>query len=73
MLKPVRELAHQITLLKFARWHWNAIRVRRTHPEGLVPPVPKRVIVEPTNACNLACAYCGRSASRRSIPGSASS
>ena len=59
MLKPLREIAHQITWLKFAGWHLNAVRVRRTHPEGLVPPVPKRVIVEPTNACNLACAYCG--------------
>ena len=50
MIKPLREIAHQITWLKFAGWHLNAVRVRKTHPEGLVPPVPKRVIVEPTNA-----------------------
>ena len=59
MLKPLRDFAHQLTWLKFARAHWSAVRLRETHPEGLVPPVPKRVIVEPTNACNLACAYCG--------------
>src|SRR5689334_19947753 len=59
MLKPLKDFAHELTWLKFARAHWNAVRLRRTHPEGLVPPVPKRVIVEPTNACNLGCAYCG--------------
>ncbi len=59
MLKPLKDFAHQLTWLKFARAHVNAVRLRKTHPEGLVPPVPKRVIVEPTNACNLACAYCG--------------
>jgi pyruvate-formate lyase-activating enzyme len=35
------------------------MRLRKTHPHGIIPPVPRRVVVEPTNACNLGCAYCG--------------
>jgi uncharacterized Fe-S cluster-containing radical SAM superfamily protein len=59
LLQPIKDLAHEITWLKFATQHVRAVRLRKTHPEGLVPPVPKRIIVEPTNACNLGCAYCG--------------
>ena len=59
MLQPLKDLANRTTWLKFARQHLAAVRLRRTHPEGIVPPAPKRVIVEPTNACNLRCAYCG--------------
>lgn len=59
MLQPIKDIANRATWLKFARQHLAAVRLRRTHPEGIVPPVPKRVVVEPTNACNLACAYCG--------------
>ena len=59
MLQPLKELAREVTWVKFASQHFAAVRLRKTHPEGLVPPVPKRVVVEPTNACNLACAYCG--------------
>jgi uncharacterized Fe-S cluster-containing radical SAM superfamily protein len=59
MLQPLKNAANRLTWLKFARQHLAAVRLRRTHPEGIVPPVPKRVVVEPTNACNLRCAYCG--------------
>ena len=59
MLQPLKDLANRTTLLKFARQHAAAVRLRKTHPHGIIPPVPKRIVVEPTNACNLACAYCG--------------
>src|SRR5205809_484294 len=59
MLDPLRQLARRTSWLAFARQHVAAVRLRRTHPEGIVPPAPKRVIVEPTNACNLGCSYCG--------------
>ena len=39
--------------------HRRALSLRKTHPEGVVPPLPLRVVVEPTNGCNLGCAYCG--------------
>lgn len=39
--------------------HSRAVWQRRTHPLGVIPAAPKRVIIEPTNACNLGCAYCG--------------
>lgn len=39
--------------------HLRTVRLRRTHPYGVIPPTPSRVIVEPTNACNLKCGYCG--------------
>lgn len=41
------------------RDHSRAVWLRRKHPFGIVGPVPKRVIIEPTNACNLGCSYCG--------------
>lgn len=39
--------------------HLRTVRLRRSHPHGVIPDVPRRVIVEPTNACNLKCSYCG--------------
>ena len=39
--------------------HTRMVQLRRTHPEGRVPALPGRIIVEPTNACNLHCSYCG--------------
>lgn len=59
MLGPLRRRVNRIVWLASARQHFDAVRLRRTHPEGVVPPAPKRVVVEPTNACNLACSYCG--------------
>jgi radical SAM protein with 4Fe4S-binding SPASM domain len=59
LLDPLRDWVHRTNAVRFAREHWAAMRVRRDHPQGLVPPVPKRIVVEPTNACNLACQYCG--------------
>lgn len=59
LLDPLRDWVHRTNAVRFAREHWAAMRVRREHPQGLVPPVPKRIVVEPTNACNLACQYCG--------------
>ena len=59
MLQSLKDLANRTTLVKFARQHAAAVRLRKTHPYGIIPPVPKRIVVEPTNACNLACAYCG--------------
>ena len=37
----------------------RVIKSRRRNPHGDVPAVPKRIIVEPTNACNLKCGFCG--------------
>jgi MoaA/NifB/PqqE/SkfB family radical SAM enzyme len=45
--------------LSHAVKHFRTIRLRRTHPYGVIPDTPSRVIVEPTNACNLRCSYCG--------------
>jgi hypothetical protein len=45
--------------------HTRAVRLRGRLPQGRVPAAPKRVIVEPTNACNLACDYCGNKAMLR--------
>lgn len=59
LLGPVRDWVHRTNCVRFAREHWAAMQMRRRHPEGVVPPVPKRIVVEPTNACNLACQYCG--------------
>jgi hypothetical protein len=59
MLQPLKDLAHRNGLIKFAREHAAAVRLRKTHPYGIIPTVPKRVVVEPTNACNLGCSYCG--------------
>jgi pyruvate-formate lyase-activating enzyme len=59
MHRFVKDVARRSTLLNLARDHATAVRVRRKHPAGVVSAAPKRVIVEPTNACNLACSYCG--------------
>ena len=53
------EALKQFTPLVRIAEHRRAVRLRTTHPEGLVPPLPGRIIIEPTNACNLGCAYCG--------------
>ncbi|QDV06459.1 Cyclic pyranopterin monophosphate synthase [Planctomycetes bacterium Poly30] len=42
-------------------------RERKDHPHGIVPDRPRRVIVEPTNACNLACSYCGNKSMDRRL------
>lgn len=39
--------------------HLRTLRLRRTHPLGLIPDAPKRIVCEPTNACNLRCSFCG--------------
>lgn len=55
----LRQFVRRTTLLQRMVAHTRARRLAREAPEGIVPPVPRRIIVEPTNACNLACAYCG--------------
>jgi radical SAM protein with 4Fe4S-binding SPASM domain len=59
MRKHLREFVARHTLLERTLAHVRTMRLRRAHPYGIVPPVPRRVVVEPTNACNLGCAYCG--------------
>lgn len=50
----------QATILPYhALQHLRTVLARRKHPYGRVPERPQRVIVEPTNACNLKCVYCG--------------
>ncbi|MEZ6021329.1 MAG: radical SAM protein [Planctomycetota bacterium] len=41
------------------RQHLATKKLRKTHPLGIIPAAPKRVICEPTNACNLGCVFCG--------------
>ena len=59
LVQALKGFVRRTTILERTVAHGRAMRLRRAHPEGEVPPVPKRVVVEPTNACNLACAYCG--------------
>ncbi|HKX46694.1 MAG TPA: radical SAM protein, partial [Planctomycetota bacterium] len=59
MLARFRRLVHSSPTLQHAVAHARAIARRRQHPEGLPPEVPRRIIVEPTNGCNLRCQYCG--------------
>jgi len=59
MYRALRSFVNRHTLLERSVHRLRVARMRRDHPEGIVPPVPKRVVVEPTNACNLGCAYCG--------------
>ena len=61
----LRDIVWGNTLLQRTLVHARAVRLRRRHPEGLPPPVPRRIIVEPTNACNLACSYCGNRVMKR--------
>ena len=56
---PMRRYIRRNLFLQRVLAHTRAMRLARNHPEGIVPPVPKRIIVEPTNACNLRCLYCG--------------
>lgn len=39
--------------------HLRTMKLRRSHPLGIIPAAPKRIVCEPTNACNLGCAFCG--------------
>jgi radical SAM protein with 4Fe4S-binding SPASM domain len=55
----LRKLIRRTTLLQRFVDHGRTVRDRRRHPEGRVPSRPQRIVVEPTNACNLSCAYCG--------------
>jgi hypothetical protein len=48
------------SILPYHAWkHLQTMMLRRKHPHGIVPDRPQRVVVEPTNACNLKCTYCG--------------
>ena len=58
-MNAIRRFVSRTKILERLHVHSRAMWLRRTHPEGIVPPVPKRVIIEPTNACNLGCSYCG--------------
>lgn len=55
----IRNYLRGTVFLSHAVKHFRTTRLRRTHPYGIIPERPSRVIVEPTNACNLACSYCG--------------
>jgi pyruvate-formate lyase-activating enzyme len=55
----LRNWVRSTTLLQKTVEHMRTVRLRRTHPYGIIPPAPRRVVVEPTNACNLRCSYCG--------------
>lgn len=57
--KSLKSFGHRTTLIENSVAHLRAVLARGEHPHGRPPPAPKRVIVEPTNACNLKCAYCG--------------
>jgi len=59
MMRILRGFVRRHLILQRCVAHARARWIARKHPEGLAPPVPRRVIVEPTNACNLACVYCG--------------
>jgi MoaA/NifB/PqqE/SkfB family radical SAM enzyme len=58
-IHAVRRMVMGSTLAQQLLAHSRAKRLRRFHPEGLPPPLPHRIVIEPTNACNLACAFCG--------------
>ncbi len=55
----LRNFVRRNLLLERIVTHSRTVRQARKHPEGLAPAIPKRVIVEPTNECNLSCVYCG--------------
>lgn len=59
MRKRLRQWFYRQPTLEHAWSHWKTLRLAKTHPYGEVPPAPKRVVVEPTNGCNLKCTYCG--------------
>ena len=55
----LKSLLRSTTIVQRVIVHTRARRLAKTHPEGIVPDAPRRVIVEPTNKCNLGCSYCG--------------
>lgn len=59
MLNHVRDWLWKHPTLQHAYAHARAVLRRRKHPYGLIPALPGRIIVEPTNGCNLSCHYCG--------------
>jgi len=59
VLDGIKRAIWAITPFERTVEHLRAVRLRRTHPEGRVPGKPNRIVIEPTNACNLACGYCG--------------
>ncbi|MDP6990663.1 MAG: radical SAM protein [Planctomycetota bacterium] len=65
MVEALKRWIRRTTLLERVAAHTRAVRLRGRLPEGRVSDAPKRVIVEPTNACNLACDYCGNKAMMR--------
>ena len=56
----LRDYLRGTVFLSHAVKHYRTVRLRRTHPYGVIPDAPSRVIVEPTNACNLRCSFCGK-------------
>jgi len=61
----LRDFVRGNTLLQRTIVHLRSVRLAKRHPEGQPPPLPRRIIVEPTNACNLACSYCGNRVMKR--------
>lgn len=55
----VRSWVRRTVILQRTVEHLRTVLLRRKHPHGIIPEIPRRVIVEPTNACNLRCSYCG--------------
>ncbi len=55
----LKSLLRSTTLAQRFVVHTRARKLARTHLEGVVPEAPRRIVVEPTNACNLGCSYCG--------------
>ena len=49
MRRALRDFVNRNTLLERSVHRLRVLRMRRDHPEGIVPPVPKRIVVEPTN------------------------
>ena len=59
MLQAVKSWVNRHPTLQHAYAHMRAVAQRGRKPHGDIPPLPERIIVEPTNGCNLGCAYCG--------------
>ena len=55
----LRSYLQGTTLLRNAVRRVRVMHTRREHPFGIIPERPQRIIVEPTNACNLKCTFCG--------------
>ncbi|TDJ68786.1 MAG: radical SAM/SPASM domain-containing protein [Planctomycetota bacterium] len=55
----LRSWVRRTVILQRTIEHLRTVRLRRTHPLGIIPDAPSRIIVEPTNACNLKCGFCG--------------